>query len=100
MTQRKYRAIVPIIEAIQYKREHNIHEVQYFFEKVGDSRKFRYQEPLGEYAVVAANGDGSPLVVLDIGDYIMRDITGLYWVYGEDEFLKKYEGVPEDGESI
>lgn len=93
---KKWNLKLQPVEAIQYMREENASAVQYFFNKVGDAKKFRYQETLEEYAVlVKGKGGRNELVILEKGDYIFRDIFGIYSVMKESLFLKLYERADE-----
>lgn len=93
---KKYYPKIQPVEAIQYLREENASAVLYFFNQVGDKRKFRYQDSLEEYAVLTRTEDGrNELVLLEKGDYIFRNIFGHYTVMKEDLFLKLYEGKGE-----
>lgn len=95
----KFMLKTGLIEAIQYRREENIDEVQYFFDLAKDRvRQFRYQEQLNEYAVVVyQKQNGHNLHILKSGEYILRNIDGTYEVVDEELFKKRYERVTNDG---
>lgn len=88
----KSRLKMPMLETVQYRRQENITEVQYFFMKVGDESKLRYLDSIHEYGVFAQKGlHGRDLVVLEYGDYIQRDLHGDYNVIPENMFDRNYE---------
>ena len=95
----KYRKKQPWVDAIQYQREHNIHEVQDFFDTLakihGDHlRAFRYQAALNEYTVTVMRGNGKyDLHVLQPGEWIIREGSGPYGVIPDGQFQKHYEEV-------
>lgn len=86
-----------LIEAVQYRRDENIHEVQYFFEINKDNgKKLRYQPVLNEYAVVITDPfdrKKTALHILRVGEYIIRHIDGTYEVMAETTFKKDYDRI-------
>lgn len=91
----KYVLKAGIVEAIQYRRDDNIHEVQDFFDRGRDHpQKFKYQATLNEYAVALwAPVAGPYLQVLERGDYIIRHANGTYEILKEPRFKERYERV-------
>ena len=88
----KFMLKAGLIEAVQYRREENINEVQYFFEITKENgRKLKYLEGPNEYGVVLKTKDNLTKVhILEKGEYILRHIDGKYEVLPEERFKKLY----------
>lgn len=99
MRSQRFQLRAGLVDAIQYLREENIHQVEYFFKQDRSTVKmFRYQETLNEYGVVIRKPNGeSGLHILEKGEWIVRNLNGRYLVFGEEEFHKLYKGVDDLG---
>lgn len=78
-----------LIEVIQYLREENVRDVQYFFGK--DVGRFRYFDSQNEYGVLTEEG----VQLVYKGQYIARTMKGDYRIFDENELDKFYERVYE-----
>lgn len=84
----KYCKKPVVIEAIQYFREENIHEVQEFFGD-GNGRELYYNPEDNEYYIKTLEGDHK----VSYGDFIIRGINGEFYPCKPDIFEKTYEKV-------
>ena len=83
---RKYRKKPVIIEAIQYLREDNIHQVQDF---VGESLHYNATED--EYYIKTLEGD----MKRSKGDFIIKGVNGEFYPCKPEIFEKTYEEINE-----
>jgi hypothetical protein len=80
----KYRKKPVVVEAMQYKREENIVDIQAF---VGDN--LGYDPIKNEYFIKTLEGD----MVLSKGDFIIKGINGEFYPCKPDIFEMTYEPV-------
>ena len=84
----QYRKKPLVIEAIQYRREKNIMEVQNFFGD-GNGRDLIYSEERNEYFIKTLEGD----MYLNDGDWVIKGIGGEFYPCKPDIFEKTHEAV-------
>ena len=84
----KYRSKPIVIEAIEYRREHNIHEVMNFFGNE-NGKTFVYDPNDNEYYIETLEGR----MKCSKGDWIIRGTRGEYYPCKSDVFQTKYEQV-------
>jgi hypothetical protein len=84
----RFRKVPVEVEAMQYLREENIHEVQKFFGN-GNGRELIYLPEANEYGIKTLEG----VMQLTKGDYIIRGVAGEYYPCKPDIFAATYEAV-------
>ena len=84
----KFRKKPVVIEAIEYRREANIHEVQDFF-GTENGRSLVYLPEKNEYAIRTLEGD----MLLTDRDWIIRGVKGEYYPCKPDIFNATYDPV-------
>lgn len=82
----KYRKKPVVIEAMQYQREDNIHEVLDFANEA-----MIYNPIENEYYIKTLEGD----VKISKGDYIIKGVQGEFYPCKPDIFEQTYEKVSE-----
>lgn len=88
---KKYRKKPVVIEAIQYKGEENIKNVFKWIDLENDSREQIYLEK-DELLIKTLEGD----MKVDVGDFIIKGVSGEFYPCKPDIFEKTYEPVEGD----
>ena len=86
----KFRKKPVVIEAIQYFRDKNIHEVMNFF-GAENGVAFKYHVVDNEYDIITLEGN----MRVSKGDWIIKGVKGEFYPCKPDIFNATYEKVEE-----